>query len=153
MSLDVRRQLYRTFLIIISKKVYMRVYIYISLSLSLSLSPYVDWDVVGLGLFIGWKHGLLDGPQPPFPSLGRVGSLDSYADMISDGYMGPHQGTPHNEPFDAAIGRQSAQVITTEIDEGLDGNGTVLPGIGNFGDRYFGSWAALKLLRARRAGT
>jgi len=34
------------------------------------------------------------------------------------------------------------KVITTEIDEGVDGSGTVLPGIGNFGDRYFGTGSA-----------
>jgi len=34
------------------------------------------------------------------------------------------------------------KVITTEIDEGIDENGTVLPGIGNFGDRYFGTCCA-----------
>eukprot|EP00439_Symbiodinium_sp_Y106_P037854 s2316_g4.t1 len=34
------------------------------------------------------------------------------------------------------------KVITTEIDDGVDGNGTVIPGIGNFGDRYFGTGSA-----------
>lgn len=34
------------------------------------------------------------------------------------------------------------KVITTEIDEGMDDNGIVLPGIGNFGDRYFGTCCA-----------
>ena len=33
-------------------------------------------------------------------------------------------------------------MITTEIDDGVDGNGTVIPGIGNFGDRYFGTGSA-----------
>ena len=28
------------------------------------------------------------------------------------------------------------QVITTEIDEGMDDNGIVLPGIGNFGEAW-----------------
>ncbi|CAE7629712.1 UKL2, partial [Symbiodinium pilosum] len=36
----------------------------------------------------------------------------------------------------------AVKVITTEIDEGVDGAGTVLPGIGNFGDRYFGTGSA-----------
>jgi len=31
------------------------------------------------------------------------------------------------------------RVITSEIDSGLDSNGRVLPGVGNFGDRYFGT--------------
>ena len=32
------------------------------------------------------------------------------------------------------------EVITTEIDEGIDENGTVLPGIGNFGDSWTSCW-------------
>lgn len=34
------------------------------------------------------------------------------------------------------------QVITTEIDEGLSADGQVLPGVGDFGDRYFGTCSA-----------
>lgn len=30
-------------------------------------------------------------------------------------------------------------IVTTEVDEGLDARGQVIPGIGNFGDRYFGT--------------
>lgn len=33
----------------------------------------------------------------------------------------------------------SITIVTTEVDEGLDGQGQVVPGIGNFGDRYFGT--------------
>jgi len=31
------------------------------------------------------------------------------------------------------------RLVTSEIDEGVNGDGSVLPGIGNFGDRYFGT--------------
>ena len=36
------------------------------------------------------------------------------------------------------LGRTAAiKVITSEIDRGVDGNGRVEPGVGEFGDRYF----------------
>ena len=31
------------------------------------------------------------------------------------------------------------RVITSEIDHGLDDNNRVIPGMGSFGDRYFGT--------------
>ena len=40
----------------------------------------------------------------------------------------------HVEMLAEISARQTHQVITTEIDEGMDDNGIVLPGIGNFGE-------------------
>jgi len=31
------------------------------------------------------------------------------------------------------------QVVCSMIDEGLDNNGFIIPGLGNFGDRYYGT--------------
>jgi hypothetical protein len=66
-------------------------------------------------------------------------ALDPHPYGVAVGGQTTTMSAPQTGERGPVAGGRQVRVITSEIDWGLDDEGQVLPGIGEFGDRYFGT--------------